>query len=426
MLAVGSVPQHMLAAGASLLVTAGMLVPAYAGPSDSGPEETTMRFVTDTIGLRNARVGGTYEATVAGLVTGGGAAVRFRKVSGAGWIRVGGDGSVTGRPTTAGSTTALVEASNGDQVAKATIRIGVRPVGERLVPRLRMLSFNLLHGGDGIPDARVKQLRFLVENDVDVVGVQENYYTSARELAAALGWQYSDAGEDVGVISRYPITWARSHLFGFLGINARIRIDDSAGVGEQQVSLWNVHLSAAPYTPYGMCFGHQSEAELTATEHASGRVLQMTGILTLMAADLAHVADTPVVLTGDFNAPSHLDYTPATAARHCGYQRFAWPVSGLIEGVGLRDSYRVAHPDPATHPGDTWSPVFKVFGGGYGWDDHKGEPEPQDRIDAVHYAGGRLRVVESRAMWTGTPGPDPTRNEWPTDHAAVLTEFAVN
>ena len=40
----------------------------------------------------------------------------------------------------------------------------------------------------------------------DVVGLQETYGTAARELAEALGWHHHQAGENLGIISRHPIT----------------------------------------------------------------------------------------------------------------------------------------------------------------------------------------------------------------------------
>ncbi|GAA0814027.1 hypothetical protein [Spirilliplanes yamanashiensis] len=47
---------------------------------------------------------------------------------------------------------------------------------------------------------RAKQLRFLVERAVDVVGFQENDRAAAA-LGAALGWCHHDDGADVGILS---------------------------------------------------------------------------------------------------------------------------------------------------------------------------------------------------------------------------------
>ncbi|RSM91850.1 hypothetical protein DMH04_02475 [Kibdelosporangium aridum] len=71
--------------------------------------------------------------------------------------------------------------------------------------------------------------------------------------------------------------------------------------------------------------------------------------------------------------------------------------------------------------------MYPIFTGGYGHDSHKGEPEPQDRIDFVYYAG-LLGVTESKTVVEGKPVAVPNHrgNAWPSDHAAVLTTFRVS
>ncbi|GAA2349035.1 endonuclease/exonuclease/phosphatase family protein [Dactylosporangium salmoneum] len=150
--------------------------------------------------------------------------------------------------------------------------------------------------------------------------------------------------------------------------------------------------------------------------HRAGSPSARSAGLSELRNGLSAAATTPVLLTGDFNAPSHLDWTAANS--RCGYGAVQWPSSTAPANAGLTDSYRQAHPDPATSPGNTWSPVDKTFAGGYGYDAHTGEPEPQDRIDFVHYKGP-LTVLSSDAVSTDL-------GTWPSDHAAVLTVFQVN
>ena len=390
-----------------------------------------LHFATDEIPLRNARGGEDYLARIDGLVFGKEAdAAQFRKTGGAHWVKVDRDGTVSGRPPDDTSDTARVnvQATNalGHRDA-AVLRIRMRPVGTPLVPTLRILSLNLWAGGSRVENHREKLLKVLLDQDVDAVGLQENDNRDATDIAQRLGWDYVDADSDPAVISRYPVT-AGPHplallptilvIDGPLGIDAHIRIDDEKGNGVKELALWSVHLPAGPpYGPYEMCFGHKSEQEIMLDEERSLRVMQMRAVLRMMSADLDAKDKTPVVLTGDFNSPSHLDYTPATADRHCGYAQFAWPTTVMTESAGLIDSFRVANPDPSRVPGDTWSPVYKIHEGGYGYDSHIGDPEPQDRIDYVHHAG-ELRVVSSEAL-AGSDG------RWVSDHAGVLTTFAV-
>ena len=58
---------------------------------------------------------------------------------------------------------------------------------------------------------------------------------------------------------------------------------------------------------------------------------------------------------GDFNAPSHLDYTAAVVGTR-DYVKYVveWPVSKAVEAAGFRDSWRDVHPDPLKSLGLTW------------------------------------------------------------------------
>ncbi|MFC7614547.1 hypothetical protein ACFQV2_14450 [Actinokineospora soli] len=79
----------------------------------------------------------------------------------------------------------------------------------------------------------------------------------------------------------------------------------------------------------------------------------------------------------------------------------------------------MVHPNPLTVPGNTWSPVYPKHNGSTGAD------EPQDRIDFVYAT--RATPLSSAAVVLGTPAPVPDHagNEWPSDHAAVVTRFRV-
>ncbi|GAA3047465.1 hypothetical protein GCM10017562_06750 [Streptomyces roseofulvus] len=71
-----------------------------------------------------------------------------------------------------------------------------------------------------------------------------------------------------------------------------------------------------------------------------------------------------------------------------------------------------------------WSPVHPVHPEE---GDRAGLPEPQDRIDYVLHNARGLRALASRTLLLGTPAPwpDVAGNAWPSDHAAVVTAFAL-
>ncbi len=119
------------------------------------------------------------------------------------------------------------------------------------------------------------------------------------------------------------------------------------------VAVANIHLPSTPYGPYQVRKGW-SRADVLRLE----RDLRLKALATVLRV-LPKLAarGIPVFLTGDFNSPSHLDWTPAVAeARDDVPYAVAWPASKALADAGFGDSYRDAHPDPVADPGYTWSP----------------------------------------------------------------------
>ncbi|WP_282697711.1 HAD-IA family hydrolase [Streptomyces sp. CC208A] len=271
---------------------------------------------------------------------------------------------------------------------------------------LTVMSWNLWLGGAMVEDHRAKQLAAIRASGADIVGLQETGGTATRELAEELGWHHHHAGENLGLLSRHPVVARLGDPdVGFYGATgARVLVD-----GEREVDVWTAHLHPTPYGPYEADFGGLPADELIA--HEGVRLEQLRDVLRRIAEEAGE--ERPVVLVGDFNAPSHLDRPDV-----------AWPVTRAAEAAGFRDSYREARPDPVRDPGPTWSPIHPVHPEE---GERAGRPEPQDRIDYVLHNGRGLRVLGSRTLVTGVPAPWPAvaANEWPSDHAAVVTTFAL-
>lgn len=283
---------------------------------------------------------------------------------------------------------------------------------------LRVMSLNLWLGGAQIDDALSKQVALVEKHKPDIIGLQETSGHAAEDLAAELGWHHYQSGESVGVVSRFRITAET----GTTSAAAGVRVEYAEG---RELELWSAHLGYDPYGPYDACFDGMEVEEIFEREADSGRVPQAEELAKELApkAERAEAAGgVPLLLVGDFNSPSHLDWTEETRDEHCGYGPVEWPTTKIVEDAGLNDTFRIANPDPADVPGTTWSPLYPFHEG------DSGEVEPQDRIDYVTYAGDALTVQDSSALVDGDPEPVPHHagNEWPTDHAAVLTTFTVN
>lgn len=79
--------------------------------------------------------------------------------------------------------------------------------------RLRVMSYNLWHGGDAGKQPLSATVEVIRKARADVVGLQETAGLApqqprpdnAEKLAGTLGWHYLDQGQRTGFISRWPI-----------------------------------------------------------------------------------------------------------------------------------------------------------------------------------------------------------------------------
>jgi imidazolonepropionase-like amidohydrolase/endonuclease/exonuclease/phosphatase family metal-dependent hydrolase len=264
---------------------------------------------------------------------------------------------------------------------------------------LRVMTFNVEYGGKGVDFAKV--IEAIEVARPDIVGLEEPE-ANTREIAAALGWHHVDPRSDV--ISRFPILDPPGGDGRFVLVEVR--------PGEV-VAVANVHLPSDPYGPYWIEEGRSPE-EVLALE----RRVRLPKLQPVLDA-LGGLAGMPVFLLGDFNAPSHLDWTGAAAAeRPHPRDPVAWPVSVAVEQAGFVDSYRAVHPDPVRNPGLTWWAARPPVG-----DDFSGHP--RDRIDLVYAAGPVLTVASQIVGEVAARDVDLPVTPWPSDHRAVVSTFRV-
>jgi len=278
---------------------------------------------------------------------------------------------------------------------------------------LRVMTLNIFYGGDelnltngqfclrpdGCPETLARVVEAIRAANPDIVGLEEGERNTAA-IAGALGWY---ASERMQIISRYPLIDPPG------GDGIYIFVQLAPG---RVAALANVHLPADPYGPYLVRDGAPPEEVRTLEE--SLRLPAIRDRLRVLPGLAA--GGIPVFLTGDFNSPSHLDWTEAVSAvRDVVRYPFAWPVSVALANAGFRDSYRRVHPDPVAVPGFTWTP---------------GSPEAvknevNDRIDWV-LSAGPAAARDSRVVGeAGGPDVEIPFNPWPTDHRGVVSTFDV-
>ena len=284
----------------------------------------------------------------------------------------------------------------------------------RIAPTVQVsvMTQNIFYGGDdyqlstgrfcpvadGCPHALHRLAHIIAASGADVVGVQEAE-RNTRRLAELLGWHASPRAH---VISRFPILDPpHSHgLFTYV-----------EPVPGRVIAVANTHLPSTPYGPYRARAGwsHDRVMRLERTLRLKALAPVLKRLPRLAARGI------PVFLTGDFNSPSYLDWTPKVArARADVPYAVRWPASKALADAGFGDSYRDAHPDPVADPGFTWSP---------------GGPETlkhdiPDRIDWVLHAGPSTTVSSRLVGEQGNPQVDLAfPPPYPTDHRGVVSTF---
>jgi hypothetical protein len=272
--------------------------------------------------------------------------------------------------------------------------------------RISVMEFNVEYGGELVDFQGV--LNAIEASGASVVAIEEAL-ANMHKIARGLGWPHCDPRTQI--VSRYPILGPESTN----GLYAYVEVERG-----RVVAVANAHLPSKRYGPFQIARKNASEDDVIAIEER----LRVPALEPQLAA-VARLASNgvPVFLTGDFNVPSHLDYTPQTIGlrEHVKFP-VGWPVSVLVERAGLLDSYRAAHPDPVTHPGITW-PAFRAHVEGY---NPGPDGEEADRIDFI-YCGGPATPISSVIVGEeGADGVDIASSPWPTDHRATLSAFEVS
>ncbi len=259
------------------------------------------------------------------------------------------------------------------------------------VSQIKLMSFNIwVSGGRSLSNC----IEVIRTSGADIVGLQECQTNTASIIAKALGF-HRTSHSGFPIISRYKIVETLQTPGG-----AGATIELTPG---QSIHFFNCHLTAYPYGPYTLQEGGGRPKVME--EENSTRVPTLRSLLESMKPHLE--SSTPCFLTGDFNAPSHSDYSD-----------FPWPTSIACIQAGLEDTFRLANPGLRTFPGPfafddpgiTWTPVR--------------EEEPNgifDRIDFVYQSiADGLEVLESVVL--------DERNSvkpWPSDHRADLTRVKL-
>lgn len=317
---------------------------------------------------------------------------------------------------------------------------------------VKVLQFNIWQEGTVVENGFNAVADEIIRSDADFVTLSEvrNYHNTrfCDRIVEALKERgqtyYSFYTEDSGLLSRYPITDSSTvyPLNDDRGSIYRL----VAKKGNQEFAVYTAHLdyrNCAYYDARGYDGNNWEKIEpvsdldsILVLNRASVRDDAIARFVSTAEKDKA--AGRIVILGGDFNEPSHLDWTEATKDMRDHYGLVVpWDVSVILEKAGYKDAYREKYPDPVTHPGFTcpadcpdidlkklvWSP----------------EADDRDRIDFIMYSPfegltltdmtivgpkGDILRGERATEKTADPIIAPL-GTWPTDHKAVLATFQL-
>jgi len=268
--------------------------------------------------------------------------------------------------------------------------------------QIKVMAWNIWHGGHRYGHAVGLQrvIETIRSSNADIVGLIETY-GSGEEIADSLGYYFYLISSNLSIMSRYPIkeTIKAFRSFNFGGAILQL------GKNEELLFLdtW-LH-----YLPdYSKSIAEGITVKELINAEGETRHNEIKQILKEIEPLIANTKNTPIIMSGDFNSGSHLDWTDQTKDLHQGYV-VKWPVSLEMTKVGFIDSYREMHINPLIDPGLTWTPRAATSSDKYGL---------RDRIDYIYYLGEHLSPIESKVV-------DYHPVMFPSDHAAVITNFKI-
>ena len=345
--------------------------------------------------------------------------------------------------------TIVVPAIRGREIDVRNQRVKSRPVGQRTNEQavasgkgtpLKVMTWNIWGRLNQDPrytvddqTARQRAIQIIRDSGADIVAMVEAY-GSAEDIATALGFHHHTPSADANlcIFSRYPLSDVEmlEGISPFSFIAATVNLP-----GGRQVRVYDIWLTSS-----GRHIVEIKDANLSDESFCQGDDLRFDHLQDLLNHEdfkqhLANCEQVPVIVAGDFNCVSHLDYTRSTRHSKLNQSRvLPIKVSRAMHQAGFSDSYRQANPDILKSTlGYTWTTV----GMGFVYQQDKGfvpvdenpEPEyrdPYTRIDYIYSCGSRLKAVSSSVISHHPSRSDRSFPEFPSDHAAVLTTFVFH
>ncbi|MGB0330313.1 MAG: endonuclease/exonuclease/phosphatase family protein [Planctomycetota bacterium] len=332
----------------------------------------------------------------------------------------------TARPIHARPGAALVLLATASVLAFATDPQALAPqeVSGGDTRGLRVLVWNIERGANPYTNGAEKALAQIRSLSPDVCLLQESYDIDGERpklgawMAKELGWN-SWQGDSTHLCVLTPLE-IRDRYFHKTWHGVGARLEDRSGRRFDVYSTW---IDYRAYTPYALRDDPTiADAELLRCEsEGSNRLSQANALLDHLGETGRFDGSVPLLVGGDWNCPSHLDWTEDTARAFRFKRPLDLPVSRRMAAEGFFDTFREVHPDPLRRPGFTWTPMARGT---------LEAPMPLDRIDRLYRrpaTKGDLRLVPvaARVLPDRHEPAELPRAEraFPSDHGAVVIDL---
>lgn len=321
---------------------------------------------------------------------------------------------------------------------------------------IKVFQINVWQEGTVVPYGYEGIIDEIIDKDADVVIFSEvrnynntNFVKRVLESLKTRGSVYygesSEPSLDVALIAKFPIVDQQPMYKGMdtkMGNVLKTKIN----IYNRDFLFYSVHLdytNYACYLPRGYDGVSWKKLDSPITDATAISIANKKGRRDEAIEDLIKDIETEskdqfIVVAGDFNEPSHLDWTKST--KNLFDHRGAivpWDCSILLQQAGFKDAFRTKYPNPVTHPGFTFpsaNPAVEISK--LTWAPTADE---RDRIDYIYFKPyNSVRLKDIKIV-----GPEETivrntvkakdskdkflvpKKTWPTDHKALLATFSV-
>jgi len=282
---------------------------------------------------------------------------------------------------------------------------------------LKIMSFNIAAETLCLNNNSQIIVQIVKSVNPDILGIQEinchnettNEYTNSNlyeQISKTMKYFYKlNENTHTAIFSKLPISDTSPK---FKGIIVK-RNNDLIGV-------FNIHLTDEPYQPYQIAkipYGDYPfvNSETEAIEYAkNARSKTIQDLLAEIKFTKEKYNLSTIIILGDFNEPSHRDWTTQMANISIHPFKIEFPSVKYFEDNGFVDSFRHVYPNPLTNNGFTWPTPNK----------YSVKETLEDRIDYILVKSKNMKIIDADIIG------EKEFKIWPSDHRACVCILSPN